>query len=143
MSNFSDSAMLAAILQNLLQSWASFEALCFAKSSTLTLTTIKQFEDFAMDIIGTKYEDNTSGTELKSLAVSFLFAIGVLRGSVELISESAYYLVHLNLKLDTRVNGLIKQLGNIEPKYAMHFPQKCVSTVVAVWMVLSVGCDYC
>ncbi len=119
--------MLIAILQNLLQSWASFEALCFASSSALTLATVKQFEDFAMDIIETKYEDQSTGTELKSLAVSFLFAIGVLRGSVELISEASLFMVDLNLKLDSRVYGLMKQLGNIEPKYAMHFPQKCVS----------------
>jgi len=46
-----NSAMLIAILQNLLQSWSSFEALCFANSSALTLNTVKQFEDFAMDII--------------------------------------------------------------------------------------------
>jgi hypothetical protein len=119
-----NSAMLIAILQNLLQSWSSFESLCFANSSALTLNTVKQFEDFAMDIIGTEYKDGT-GTELKSLAVSFLFAIGVLRGSVELISEASLYLMNLNLKLDSRVYCLVKQLENIEPKYAMHFPQKC------------------
>jgi hypothetical protein len=119
-----NSAMLIAILQNLLQSWSSFEALCFANSNALTLNTVKQFEDFAMDIIGTEYKDST-GTELKSLAVSFLFAIGVLRGSVELISEASLYLMNLNLKLDSRVFCLVKQLESIEPKYAMHFPQKC------------------
>lgn len=119
--------MLVAILQNLLDSWAAFEALSFAQVSTLTLTTIKQFEDFALSIVHSDYDVNVAA-ELKSLAVSLLFAIGVQRGSVQILSRVALFLMNLKIKLDSRVDRLVKQLASIQAKYAMNFPQKLVST---------------
>lgn len=49
--------MLVSILQNLLDSWANFEVLSLAHASSLTVKTVKQFEDFASSLLSTTHSN--------------------------------------------------------------------------------------
>jgi hypothetical protein len=120
--------MLLFILRNLLESWCVFEPLSFQGSSTATLSTLNSFESFALEIMNPNYFPATEPLkpELLSAAASLLLAIGLLRGSAELITKSANFVLQNDVKLDSRIFNLIKEFGGIELNYTINFPQKLV-----------------
>jgi hypothetical protein len=120
--------MLLFILRNLLESWCVFEPLSFQGSSTATLSTLNSFESFALEIMNPNYFPATEPLkpELLSAAASLLLAIGLLRGSAELITKSANFVLQNDVKLDSRIFNLSKEFGGIELNYTINFPQKLV-----------------
>lgn len=119
-SSFTDDALLAAILKSILTNWVTFFApLSFASSEATLKNVLAAFAAYAVQCTVTE----SHAKDVRGLAVSLLLVLGILQGSVSLITESALLLMEHNLLLDACVHPLLKALVELEPDYELAFPE--------------------
>lgn len=116
--------LMAAVLRGLLESFLALKPLSLRQRGFAVQAMLKPFISFALSLATT----TTSSTENKSLALSLLFVLGLLRGSMALLSRVSLLLLEASesneeLSLDEAVKPWLLFLKRLEPKYSMVFPE--------------------
>lgn len=118
-------ALMAAVLRGLLESFLALKPVSLRQKRSVVQAMLNPFVSFSLNLAT---NDATASTETKSLALSLLFVLGLLRGSMAILSRVALLLLDSSeaneeIGLDAMVKPWLQFLKHLEPKYSMVFPE--------------------